>query len=108
DAAGGLRFGINSFDNDAVMKRTKFHWCPPGISSKGWRIGKLIISSGTARSGGLVERLRYACLDRLGSISRKFLNERIKLLALRGDDVELLAKLRGRQLDKLGWRLHTQ
>ena len=25
DAAGGLRFGINTLDNDAVVKRAKFH-----------------------------------------------------------------------------------
>src|SRR5690242_17282900 len=34
DAAGGFRLGINSFDDNAVVKRSEFHWSPPTFSSK--------------------------------------------------------------------------
>ena len=60
------------------------------------------------RSGGLIDCLGHACLDRLSGLSRYLLSERAEFLILRGHDLELLAHLRGRQLDKLRWGLHTQ
>ena len=59
------------------------------------------------RSGGLIDCLGHAyhCLS---GLSRYLLSERAELLILRGHDLELLAHLRGRQLDKFRRRLHTQ
>src|ERR1700756_273846 len=34
-AASGLRLGIDSLDDNAVVKRSEFHWRPPTVSSKG-------------------------------------------------------------------------
>jgi len=33
-AAGGLCLGIDSLDDNAVVKRSEFHWCPPTVLSK--------------------------------------------------------------------------
>src|SRR5271169_5604363 len=60
------------------------------------------------RSDGLFECFGHACLDSLSSLSRHLLGERAEFLILRGRDFELLAHLRGRQLDKFRRRLHTQ
>ena len=40
DATSGLRLGIGSLDDNAVVKRSEFHWCPPTVLSKSWRIWK--------------------------------------------------------------------
>src|SRR6266404_3636669 len=34
DATSGLRLGIDSLDDNAVVKRSEFHSCPPTVSSK--------------------------------------------------------------------------
>src|SRR2546430_6282114 len=34
DATSGLRLGIDSLDDNAVVKRSEFHWCPPTVLSK--------------------------------------------------------------------------
>src|SRR6266487_3066952 len=34
DATSGLRLGIDSLDDNAVMKRSEFHRCPPTVLSK--------------------------------------------------------------------------
>src|SRR6266566_1485165 len=34
DATGGLRLGIDSLDDNAVVKRSEFHPCPPTVLSK--------------------------------------------------------------------------
>src|SRR6266567_1579316 len=34
DATSGLRLGIDSLDDNAVVKRSEFHRCPPTVSSK--------------------------------------------------------------------------
>src|SRR5579862_906252 len=78
-----------------------------------WRFGaamRLLNSSRSigVRSSSLIECLGDACLDWLASLSRDLLNERAKLLILRGYDIELLAHLRCRQLNKLRRALHTQ
>jgi hypothetical protein len=39
-AASGLRLGIDSLDDNAVVKRSEFHWCPPAVLSKVWHIYK--------------------------------------------------------------------
>jgi hypothetical protein len=65
------------------------------------------ISQDSLRSGSPFERLGHACRDWLGSLSRDLLSERAKVFILRRSDVELLAHLSGRQLDKLQRRLHT-
>src|SRR5258705_12931907 len=40
DATSGLRLGIDSFDDNAVVKRSEFHRCPPTVLSKSGRIWK--------------------------------------------------------------------
>jgi hypothetical protein len=65
------------------------------------------ISQDSLRSGSLFERFGHACRDWLGSLSRDLLSERAKVFILRRSDVELLAHLSGRQLDKLQRGLHT-
>src|SRR5208283_294909 len=40
DTAGGLRLGIDSLDDNLVVKRSEFHWCTPGVLSKSLRIWK--------------------------------------------------------------------
>ena len=37
-AASGLCLGVDSLDDNAVVKRSEFHWCPPTVLSKVWRI----------------------------------------------------------------------
>jgi GAF domain-containing protein len=34
DATSGLRLGIDSLDDNAVVKRSEFHCCPPTVLSK--------------------------------------------------------------------------
>ena len=59
-------------------------------------------------SGDLAERLGDAALERLGGLGRDFLGERGELLGLLGYALELLARMRGRELDDLGERLHVE
>ena len=89
-ATSGLRLGVDSLDDNSVVKRSEFHWCPPTVLSKSlavfesWSLFRkqfLVGSiSGPLRSGGLIERLGHACLDWFGSLSRYLLSERAKLL----------------------------
>ena len=37
-AAGALRLGLDALDDNAVVKRSEFYWCPPAVLSKIWRI----------------------------------------------------------------------
>ena len=60
------------------------------------------------RSGSLIDCLGHPCFDRLSSLTRHLLSDCVEFLILRRHDLELLAHLRGRQLDKLRRRLHTQ
>src|SRR4029450_12983617 len=31
-AASGLGLGIDALDDNAVVQRSEFHWCPPGVT----------------------------------------------------------------------------
>jgi hypothetical protein len=44
DAAGGLSIGIDSLDEDAVVKRSKFHRCPLTVGKSDRCFGKLFIT----------------------------------------------------------------
>lgn len=55
-----------------------------------------------------VVKSRRTCLDSLGRLSRHLLSKRAELPALPRHDLELLAHLRGRQLDKLRRGLRPQ
>jgi hypothetical protein len=43
NATGGLCLGINTLDDNAVIKRTKFHWWPPGVQLQFGGIRKPIV-----------------------------------------------------------------
>ena len=53
------------------------------------------------RLDNLVKPLGDALLDRVADLNHHFLSECQKLLILRGDPVELLARMRSRKLDHL-------
>src|SRR5579864_253593 len=86
-APGGLCLGIDSLDDDAVVKRSEFHWRPPnGFIEKSDDLEslslfrKLVVSGpifrDLLRSGGFIERLGHDSLDWLGNFSRYLLSER--------------------------------
>ena len=60
------------------------------------------------RSSSLIDDLGHGRRDFLGSFSCHLLSECAKFLILRGHDLELLANLRARYLDKFRRRFYTQ
>src|SRR5882757_1751421 len=60
------------------------------------------------RSGRRLVILRRGDLDRLNRLGRDLLAELGEFLGLRGQDFELLAGVRGPQLQRLGGRLHAE
>jgi hypothetical protein len=117
-ASSGRRLGVDSLDDNSVVKRSEFHCCPPTVLSKSGGFGTLIVISkvifrgpdisGPLRSRGLIECRRHACLDWLGSLNRDLLSKRANLLILPGNDFELFPHVRRQQLDEFRRGLHTQ
>src|SRR3984893_16363100 len=77
DATSGLRLGVDSLDDNAVVKRSEFHSCPPTVSSKslaeleGRSLFRKLFAAGPdipgpLRSDGLIEYLNGLRLSMRG------------------------------------------
>src|ERR1700720_960472 len=70
----------------------------PGL----WRTRGAALRRRMRRSRGLLDERGEAILDRFGGVGRDLLGERRQFLGLRGQRLDLLARMRGRNLDHLG------
>jgi hypothetical protein len=58
-------------------------------------------------SSRFAERVLEACLQGANRVRRNLLGQTRQLLSLLSESFELLARVRGRQFQELGWRLHA-